>query len=203
MDWAIELKLHHSLSRLLRFAAKHSVATLISSQQQHSQYPSAVAAALFEDPSHLLWAPSNGMLACAISSLCCAFTYQNTHAKQCFASTGDAAAAVLGAGPGGVGGSAGAGAGRLSSTNKALSAQQQPGSSGGGTALHQLISVGISRSFVPVTRWLCLSMAGSLLSGARTLGRHCTVLYILLNISGRQIALSTSRLSSSVNPSVL
>lgn len=150
MDWASDLKLHHSLSRLLRFTAKYSVATLVSSNTHIS---SAACAAVMSDD---LWVPSNGMLASAISALCCAFTYHHTHAKQCFASTGDAAAAVLG----------GTRAGKSAATASTQSQQGQ-----GGTALHQLISVGISRSFVPVTRWLCLSMAGSLLSGARSLGK--------------------------------
>lgn len=150
MEWAIELKLFRSLSPLLRFAAKYSVATLVSTST-HS-----AASALSCDG---LWVPSNGMIACAISALCCGFTYENLYAKQCFVSAGDAAAAVLGTG----------GAGRL-----AIKAPAAASSQGGGTALHQLISVGISRSFVPATRWLCLAMAGSLLSGARTLGMSTT-----------------------------
>ncbi|KAJ1430992.1 hypothetical protein B484DRAFT_448568 [Ochromonadaceae sp. CCMP2298] len=118
-DWAIELRMHHLLSRLLRFAAKHSLLVR----------PPGSGDGVGQ------WVPSNGMLAAAVCSLCCAFTYRHTHAKQCLASTGEAPAALL------------------------------SGSASAGTTLHQLVTLGISRSVVPVVRWLCLGVAGSLLSG--------------------------------------
>lgn len=97
------------------------------------------------DPS---WVPSNGVLAAGIYSLCCAFTHQHAHAKQCFLSTGEAAAAVL-------------------HTNNTAGV----GANGGtGTALHQLITLGVTRSMAPVSRWLSLGLAGSLLSGAKNTG---------------------------------
>jgi hypothetical protein len=133
-DWAIELRMQHLLSKLLRFAAKHSLGALVNR-------PPLGLGVLGEQGLAGLqssWVPSNGMLAAAVCSLCCAFTYKHTHAKQCLASTGEAPAAVL---------------------NGSSSA------SGTGTTLHQLITLGISRSVVPVVRWLCLGVAGSLLSG--------------------------------------
>ena len=99
------------------------------------------------------WVPSNGVLAAGIFSLCCAFTHQHAHAKQCFLSTGEAAAAVL-------------------HTNNTAGVGANGG--GTGTALHQLITLGVTRSIAPVSRWLSLGLAGSLLSGAKNTGTICT-----------------------------
>jgi hypothetical protein len=87
VDWAIELQLHQTLNKLLRYAAVHCKSALLHS--------SIASAALFGAAQSSLWAPSDGMVAAAVGALCAAFTHNHAHAKQCFASTGEAAAAVL------------------------------------------------------------------------------------------------------------
>jgi hypothetical protein len=162
VDWAIEEKLHVLLGKLLRFASRYSIGTLISSCTSDGLAFSTQLLlemrVLSLQQQQLLagpWVPSNGMLAAAILSLCAAFSHGHVHAKQCLASTGEVAALAI--------------KGRAAQ-NQML---QQGGANlggGAGTALHQLITLGVSRSPVSATRWLCLNLAGSLLSGAHNLG---------------------------------
>jgi hypothetical protein len=151
VDWAIELQLHQTLNKLLRYAAVHCKSALLHS--------SIASAALFGAAQSSLWAPSDGMVAAAVGALCAAFTHNHAHAKQCFASTGEAAAAVL------------------SSASSLASAQRGRSSSaaavgGNAASLHHLITLGTWKGTIPVTRWLYLSLAGSILSGARSLGEY-------------------------------
>lgn len=107
-------------------------------------FSSPVPGDLFGDVNSK-WIPSNGMISAAICSLCCAFSYEHLQAKLNFASSGEAPAVSL---------------------NDLGGAQPLPGNNG--TSLHQLVAMGISRSTIPVVRWLCLSLAGSLLSCSRS-----------------------------------
>lgn len=110
-------------------------------------------------PEDARWTPSNGMLASAVYALSCAFTHRHPHAKQCLAATGDATAAVLNPST------------PASNTNT--------NTNNGGTALHQLVAVGLSRSIVPVARWVTLGLAGALLSSAKNAGMYVVLLYVL------------------------
>ena len=160
MDWAIELKLHTHLSKLLRFAALYSSQTHINSCTNSYSSGGGSGAAGEVSGGSGGWVPSNGMLAAAIYSLCCAFTHNHAHAKQCLASTGEAAAAVL----------------KVSSNNNnnslsmAAVSTNATSASTSGTSLHLLVALGLSRNVAPVARWLSLGIAGSLLSSARNLG---------------------------------
>lgn len=155
MDWATELRLHQSLSKLLRFAGRHSNAALLN-------FPAVYSSLLgigMGKSEYSLWCPSNGMLAAAISALCCAFIHDHEHAKQCLASTGETAAAAISS--------------AASLTSHARTAGKSSGASQTGTAtsVHFLISLGVSKGVIPVSRWLSLALAGSLLYGARSLGK--------------------------------
>lgn len=153
MDWAIELQLHHDLNRLLRFAAAHSMSALLGSVTAGLSFLSHTPA--IGDG----WAPSGGMISTAIASLCCAFTHQHPHAKQCFASVGEAAAAVIGA------------SSSVSSLPRGRMTGAAPGTGSSAASLHHLISLGTNRGAIPVVRWLYLNLAGSVLSGAQNLGK--------------------------------
>lgn len=167
MDWAIDLQLHHALSKLLRFASIYCKEALLAS--------SITSAALFGAAQSGLWAPSTGMIAAAIGALCASFTHNHLHAKQCFASTGAAAAAVLS----GDAVSTTAQKGRGVTGTAALKVKGTS-SSANAASLHHLITLGTWKGTIPVTRWLYLSLAGSILSGARNLGEFTRRLHELL-----------------------
>ena len=116
------------------------------------------------------WAPGEGMIGAAVASLCCAFTYNHMHAKQCLASTGEAAAAVIN--------SAASNASQLRGRSSSATLSPALATSSAAASLHHLITLGTWKSTIPVTRWLYLNLAGSVVSGARNLGKQSPIIFI-------------------------
>ena len=83
------------------------------------------------------WVPSEGHLAAAVLGLCSAFIQDNVHTKQKLIAAGESLAA--------------------------LQCTAVPGTAAGST-LHQLLSLGLSRSIHPPFRWLCFELTESLAS---------------------------------------
>ena len=97
--------------------------------------------------AHIAWIPSHAQLAACVLSVCCSSTCSNSIAKGLLGTTGEAHASVI----------------SPTNTTSSTSTTFSSGSSGGNSStLHQLISLGLSKGIAEPTRWLCLSLASSL-----------------------------------------
>lgn len=148
-NWAIKLNLHNNLEKLLRFAARYSLTSTLSS-------PALEAIAVVGTS----WAPSLGMIASAIYALSSSFSSCNIGAKHHFLCKGVSSSSATAA--------------AIVKNDEA-----SPSHESNGSVLHHLLSVGVNRSTLPVARWLSLGLVGSILSSSAhssTSGGHLTVL---------------------------
>ncbi len=92
---AVSQRLPQALSKLLRFAARHSnSAALSGGTASMLQHLAGAGRARGQ------WSPSNGQLAAWIYALCCAFSFECERNKQLLADSGENHAAVAGGGGG-------------------------------------------------------------------------------------------------------
>lgn len=89
--------MHEALSKLLRYAARHSAAVSFTSNTTAA--PHLFAARRHDEST--AWVPSSGQLSAAIYALCCSFAYSSPENKRLLANSGDSRAVMLETGGGG------------------------------------------------------------------------------------------------------